>query len=81
MGEVIHGFFKLSSVTIIFKRCRILIYFDLHIIKLYPVFQCIVFAMTSGQMWNHIRGPPYAHKNPHNGQVVSVCSKHSYFEL
>lgn len=28
--------------------------------------------MTSGQMWNHIRGPPYAHKNPHNGQVVSV---------
>lgn len=33
--------------------------------------QCFVLAMTSGQMWNHIRGPPYAHKNPHNGQVVS----------
>lgn len=33
--------------------------------------QCVVFAMTSGQMWNHIRGPPYAHKNPQNGQVVS----------
>ncbi|XP_054417189.2 tumor suppressor candidate 3 isoform X1 [Pongo abelii] len=33
---------------------------------------CIVFAMTSGQMWNHIRGPPYAHKNPHNGQVVTL---------
>ncbi|KAG7283545.1 hypothetical protein CRUP_026472 [Coryphaenoides rupestris] len=32
--------------------------------------QCVVFAMTSGQMWNHIRGPPYAHKNPQNGQVV-----------
>uniref|UniRef100_A0AAX7TYB7 Tumor suppressor candidate 3 n=1 Tax=Astatotilapia calliptera TaxID=8154 RepID=A0AAX7TYB7_ASTCA len=32
---------------------------------------CVVFAMTSGQMWNHIRGPPYAHKNPQNGQVVS----------
>ncbi|TKS68927.1 Tumor suppressor candidate 3 [Collichthys lucidus] len=31
---------------------------------------CTVFAMTSGQMWNHIRGPPYAHKNPQNGQVV-----------
>lgn len=29
--------------------------------------------MTSGQMWNHIRGPPYAHKNPHTGQVVSVA--------
>lgn len=33
--------------------------------------QCIVFAMTSGQMWNHIRGPPYAHRNPQTGQVVS----------
>uniref|UniRef100_A0A669B4Q8 Tumor suppressor candidate 3 n=2 Tax=Oreochromis TaxID=8139 RepID=A0A669B4Q8_ORENI len=31
---------------------------------------CVVFAMTSGQMWNHIRGPPYAHKNPQNGQVM-----------
>ncbi|XP_070554228.1 dolichyl-diphosphooligosaccharide--protein glycosyltransferase subunit TUSC3-like isoform X2 [Ptychodera flava] len=30
---------------------------------------CIVFAMTSGQMWNHIRGPPYAHKNPQTGQM------------
>uniref|UniRef100_A0AC11D3Q4 Magnesium transporter 1 n=1 Tax=Ovis aries TaxID=9940 RepID=A0AC11D3Q4_SHEEP len=34
------------------------------------VFQmCFVLAMTSGQMWNHIRGPPYAHKNPHTGHV------------
>ena len=33
--------------------------------------QSIVFAMTSGQMWNHIRGPPYAHRNPQTGQVVS----------
>ncbi|XP_017659163.1 PREDICTED: magnesium transporter protein 1-like [Lepidothrix coronata] len=33
---------------------------------------CFVLAMTSGQMWNHIRGPPYAHKNPHTGQVVSL---------
>ncbi|XP_028932241.2 tumor suppressor candidate 3 isoform X2 [Ornithorhynchus anatinus] len=32
---------------------------------------CVVFAMTSGQMWNHIRGPPYAHKNPQNGQVIT----------
>lgn len=39
---------------------------------LFLVFQCVVFAMTSGQMWNHIRGPPYAHKNPQNGQVVSI---------
>ncbi|XP_027491838.1 tumor suppressor candidate 3 isoform X2 [Corapipo altera] len=35
---------------------------------------CVVFAMTSGQMWNHIRGPPYAHKNPQNGQVWYFCS-------
>uniref|UniRef100_A0A4W6E307 Magnesium transporter 1 n=1 Tax=Lates calcarifer TaxID=8187 RepID=A0A4W6E307_LATCA len=28
------------------------------------VFQCFVLIMTSGQMWNHIRGPPYAHKTP-----------------
>ncbi|XP_014167350.2 tumor suppressor candidate 3 [Geospiza fortis] len=33
---------------------------------------CVVFAMTSGQMWNHIRGPPYAHKNPQNGQVSYI---------
>ncbi|KAK3730907.1 hypothetical protein QZH41_012614 [Actinostola sp. cb2023] len=34
---------------------------------------CIVFAMTSGQMWNHIRGPPYAHRNPQTGQVHCAC--------
>ncbi|XP_021261349.1 magnesium transporter protein 1 isoform X3 [Numida meleagris] len=33
---------------------------------------CFVLAMTSGQMWNHIRGPPYAHKNPHTGQVSYI---------
>ena len=27
--------------------------------------------MTSGQMWNHIRGPPFMHKNPQTGQAVS----------
>ncbi|GAA6078737.1 tumor suppressor candidate 3 [Tachysurus ichikawai] len=35
---------------------------------------CVVFAMTSGQMWNHIRGPPYAHKNPQNGQVMDLVN-------
>lgn len=39
-------------------------------ISLFFVSQCFVLAMTSGQMWNHIRGPPYAHKNPHTGHVV-----------
>ncbi|XP_077562446.1 oligosaccharide transferase gamma subunit [Haemaphysalis longicornis] len=28
---------------------------------------CIVFAMTSGQMWNHIRGPPFMHKTQRGG--------------
>ena len=27
--------------------------------------------MMSGQMWNHIRGPPYAHRNPQTGEIVS----------
>ncbi|KAL1261358.1 hypothetical protein QQF64_006623 [Cirrhinus molitorella] len=31
-----------------------------------------VLIMTSGQMWNHIRGPPYAHKNPNSGQVSYI---------
>jgi oligosaccharyltransferase complex subunit gamma len=30
---------------------------------------CIIFAMTSGQMWNHMRGPPFAHRNPQTGQI------------
>ncbi|XP_076799649.1 dolichyl-diphosphooligosaccharide--protein glycosyltransferase subunit TUSC3-like [Clavelina lepadiformis] len=29
----------------------------------------IVLGMTSGQMWNHIRGPPYYHRNPQNGAI------------
>ena len=33
--------------------------------------QAIIFAMTSGQMWNHIRGPPVMHKNPSTGAIVS----------
>lgn len=32
----------------------------------------IVFAMTSGQMWNHIRGPPFMHRNPQTGQVAWI---------
>ncbi|CAH1777998.1 unnamed protein product [Owenia fusiformis] len=31
----------------------------------------IIFAMTSGQMWNHIRGPPFMHKNQ-QGQVAYI---------
>eukprot|EP00794_Sanderia_malayensis_P006994 gene6994-7779_t len=32
----------------------------------------IVFIMISGQMWNHIRGPPYAHRNPQSGEIVYI---------
>lgn len=32
--------------------------------------QAWVFVMISGQMWNNIRGPPFAHKNP-SGSTVS----------
>lgn len=28
-----------------------------------------VFIMLSGQMWNHIRGPPFAHRNPQTGET------------
>ena len=35
-------------------------------------FQLWVFVMISGQMWNHIRGPPLAHRNPQTGEMVAV---------
>ena len=53
-----------------------------------------VFAMTSGQMWNHIRGPPFIHKTQNgnvayihgSSQVRLICnfsfilpSKHAFF--
>lgn len=34
--------------------------------------QCIVFAFMSGQMWNHIRGPPFIHSNPNTRETVSI---------
>ncbi|XP_041357228.1 tumor suppressor candidate 3-like [Gigantopelta aegis] len=32
----------------------------------------VIFAMTSGQMWNHIRGPPLMHRNPQNGEMQYI---------
>ncbi len=29
---------------------------------MYIALQFFVFTMTSGQMWNHIRGPPFVHR-------------------
>ena len=36
--------------------------------------QAWVFVMISGQMWNNIRGPPFAHKDPQTGATVSEFS-------
>ena len=36
--------------------------------------QAWIFVMISGQMWNSIRGPPFAHRNPQTGSMVSVCA-------
>jgi len=33
---------------------------------------CIIFAFLSGQMWNHIRGPPFMHRNPNTGQMSYI---------
>ncbi|RLU25453.1 hypothetical protein DMN91_001609 [Ooceraea biroi] len=33
--------------------------------------QFFTLTMTSGQMWNHIRGPPFIHKSP-NGNVAYI---------
>ena len=35
------------------------------------VFQFLVFTMTSGQMWNHIRGPPFVHRT-NTGNIAYV---------
>jgi len=40
-----------------------------------------VFAMTSGQMWNHIRGPPFVHKTQQGGVAYISGSSQSQFVL
>lgn len=32
----------------------------------------IALIMISGQMWNHIRSPPYAHRNPQTGEIAYI---------
>ena len=36
--------------------------------------QGVIFVMVSGQMWNQIRGPPFAHRHPQTGEVVSLTA-------
>jgi len=33
---------------------------------------CIIFAFLSGQMWNHIRGPPFIHTHHQTGQTSFI---------
>merc|ERR1719430_1050099 len=40
-----------------------------------------VFAMTSGQMWNHIRGPPFVNKGRDGGVAYIHNSSQGYFVL
>merc|ERR1712107_498590 len=40
-----------------------------------------VFAMTSGQMWNHIRGPPFVHKTQQGGVSYIHGSSQGQFVL
>ncbi|XP_062513847.1 magnesium transporter protein 1-like [Corticium candelabrum] len=39
---------------------------------------CIIFAMSSGQMWNQIRGPPLFHKNPQTGETAYIHGSSQY---
>ncbi|MFH4982014.1 hypothetical protein AB6A40_008723 [Gnathostoma spinigerum] len=39
---------------------------------------CIVFAFMSGQMWNHIRGPPFVMTNPHTRETSFIHGSTQY---
>lgn len=39
---------------------------------------CIVFAFMSGQMWNHIRGPPFVMTNPSTRETSFVHRSTQY---
>ncbi|VDD93355.1 unnamed protein product [Enterobius vermicularis] len=39
---------------------------------------CIVFAFMSGQMWNHIRGPPFVMTNPHTRATSFIHGSAQY---
>ena len=37
--------------------------------------------MISGQMWNQIRGPPFAHRNPQTGETVGCLAMKSMGDM
>ena len=43
--------------------------------------KAVLFMMTSGQMWNHIRAPPFMDSDPRSGSVVSDILSCSDFHL
>ena len=52
-----------------------------HFVTLFCHTQGVIFVMISGQMWNQIRGPPFAHRNPQTGDVVrqnTCATAHMY---
>ena len=54
-------------ISLLVSTTRHCLCFDIY----YPS-QLWIFVMLSGQMWNHIRGPPLYHRNPQTGQIVSA---------
>ena len=63
--------FLLPANSYVSGKYKYEIFEDIGCSNIRYVFQSVIFAMTSGQMWNHIRGPPFMHKNPQTGQMVS----------
>jgi len=45
------------------------------------ILQIFCFTMVSGQMWNHIRGPPFVHKSPSGGVAYIHGSSQGQFVL
>ncbi len=48
----------MSLVTLV----QLQYFLAVNLMNMYIALQFFVFTMTSGQMWNHIRGPPFVHR-------------------
>jgi hypothetical protein len=48
----------MSLVTLV----QLQYFLAVNLMNMYIAMQFFVFTMTSGQMWNHIRGPPFVHR-------------------
>lgn len=61
--------FGVTGVLIYMRRNNLEFLYNKNMWGMMALF--FVFAMISGQMWNHIRGPPLVHKTQ-NGQVAYI---------